>query len=195
MTDETLMLAVRNGDRAKLAVLFERHHRSLYEYFCRMTGSRSAGEDLVQDVFVRILKYCHTYHGENGFKNWLYTIARNSRATYFQNSAGETLLPEEEIVALSDRSVSSAFAYRDPDVDTLRKALLSLDEDQREILVLARYQGMKYDEIAQLLNITTGSVKVRVHRAMNQLRDAFMKLSGERKPWNVQKLGNTLRII
>ena len=81
VTDETLMEAVRNGDLAKLGILFERHHRALFDFLVRMTGSASTAEDLVQDVFVRVLKYRATWRGEGRFDTWLFRIARNARIT------------------------------------------------------------------------------------------------------------------
>jgi HEAT repeat protein len=65
VTDEVLMLAVRDGDLAKLGLLFERYHRALFDFLSRMTGDRTAAEDLVQDVFVRILKYRALMHDPN----------------------------------------------------------------------------------------------------------------------------------
>src|SRR5947207_15561366 len=84
MTDEALMLAVRNGDVAKLGTLFERYHVALFDFLCRTTGDRTAAEDLVQDVFVRILKYRHTYPDDSCFETWLFRIARNARADFFR---------------------------------------------------------------------------------------------------------------
>jgi RNA polymerase sigma factor (sigma-70 family) len=78
------MEAVRNGDLAKLGILFERHHRALFDFLVRMTSSPSTAEDLVQDVFVRVLKYRGTWRGEGRFDTWLFRIARNARADYFR---------------------------------------------------------------------------------------------------------------
>ena len=68
VTDEELMLAVRDGDLAKLGPLFERHHLALFDFLSRMTGNPTAAEDLVQDVFVRILKYRATYRDDGRFE-------------------------------------------------------------------------------------------------------------------------------
>ena len=78
MTDEALMIAVRSGDLDCLSALFQRHYRTLYGFLYRMTQERSVAEDLVQEVFARILKYRHTYEDEGTFEAWLYRIARNS---------------------------------------------------------------------------------------------------------------------
>ena len=74
------MLAVRTGDAGQLGRLFERHHVTLFEFLYRTTGDRTGAEDLVQDVFVRILKYRHTYRDGSSFVTWMYRIARNARA-------------------------------------------------------------------------------------------------------------------
>ena len=64
------MRAVRNGDVARLGTLFERHHGSVFDFLCRMTGNRTVAEDLTQDVFVRILKYRATFRDEGRFETW-----------------------------------------------------------------------------------------------------------------------------
>src|SRR5215510_1283143 len=91
VTDEALMTAVREGDLAKLGLLFERHHANLFDFLTWMTGNRGVAEDLVQDIFVRILKYRATYRDGGSFETWLYRIARNARADYFR--AREPLEP------------------------------------------------------------------------------------------------------
>ena len=84
VTDEILMIAVRDGDLAKLGLLFERYHTALFDFLSRTTGDRAAAEDLVQDVFVRILKYRRTYRDHSCFETWMFRIARNSRADHFR---------------------------------------------------------------------------------------------------------------
>ena len=78
------MLAVRNGDVSALGILFERFHVALFDFLTRVTGDRTAAEDMVQDVFVRILKYRSTYRGEGSFETWVFRIARNARADSFR---------------------------------------------------------------------------------------------------------------
>jgi len=71
--------------------------------------------------------------------------------------------------------------------ELLQRALLRLPEDKRELLVLARFQELKYEQIGSLLAIDVGAVKVRVHRAMSELREIVQKMSSERTKWNVKK--------
>jgi RNA polymerase sigma-70 factor (ECF subfamily) len=176
------MHAVRAGDVAKLGLLFERHHARLFDFLVRMTGNAAVAEDLVQDVFVRVLKYRATWRDEGRFDTWLYRIARNARADYFKSHALHA-----GIDAAADRPsgdpLPSDLLARDRDVARLQHALALLREDKRELIVLARYQGMKLDAIADLLGVEVGTVKVRMHRAVKELREIFLRLN-ENRPWN-----------
>src|SRR5215467_11368184 len=72
------MTALQEGDVSRLALLFERHHRALFNFFLRLTGERQASEDLVQDVFLRILKYHATYRPGSQYRAWMYQLARHA---------------------------------------------------------------------------------------------------------------------
>jgi RNA polymerase sigma factor (sigma-70 family) len=194
VTDEDLMLAVRAGDTSCLAPLFERHHRQLFDYLARMTGNRSAAEDLVQDVFIRILKYRHTFREDSRFDTWAFRIARNVRADHFRGCRiREMGLDEAAEPATGERSTADAFEHH-RQAARLRRALLLLREDQRELIVLARYRGMKYEAIADLLGVEVGTVKTRMHRAVAQLREIFLGLS-EQEQCSVTQPENGLLMV
>lgn len=177
MTDEALMLAVRDGHISSLGPLFERYHRPLFDFLSRMTGNRAAAEDLVQDVFIRVLRYRGTYREDGRFETWLYRIARNARADYFQaRSARETHLDAAGDPASSVQGADDLLE-RDRETARLARALKMLREDQRELIILARYRGMKYEAIAEVLDVEVGTVKVRMHRAVTELRRIFLHLS------------------
>jgi RNA polymerase sigma-70 factor (ECF subfamily) len=177
--DHDLMLAVRAGELDRLGDLFERHHRPLYGFLARLTGKADVAEDLVQIVFQRILKYRHTYRDEGKFTAWLYHLARRVAADHFNRSARvPTPTDPADFGTLRDEDTDSAdeaTARRD-ELELMQTALHQLDHEQREILVLHRFQHLKHDEIGRLLNISTGAAKVRVHRALSALRDRFFKL-------------------
>lgn len=176
--DNLLMLTVRNGDVAKMAALFERHHRMLFNFFLRLTGNRAASEDLVQDVFFRMLKYRHTYQPDNDFLPWMYRIARNAHVDY-------TRKPRLELISGSHDEASAEPGpheqlERNEETELLRRALARLPVEKREVLVLSRFQNLKYGEIAEIMNCEPGTVKVRVYRAMRDLGEIYFELSGER---------------
>src|SRR6185312_3265122 len=83
VNDEALMSAVREGDLAQLGPLFDRYHVPLFDFLSRMTGNRQVSEDLVQEVFLRVLKYRGTYREGARFGTWIFSIARNVRTDYF----------------------------------------------------------------------------------------------------------------
>jgi len=193
--DETLMLAVRDGEVGKLGSLFDRYHTLLFDFFARLTGNRAAAEDLVQDVFFRILKYRKTYRDDSHFKTWMFHIARNARIDYFKKHRAEVLFPEEGFDVEGHLPYPSQELEQRQQSALLQRALYKLTEEKREVLVMARYQEMKYEQIADLLGCEVGTVKVRVHRAMKDLREIYLKLSGEKASCNVKKSETSLRII
>ena len=176
--DNTIMEQVRDGQVAKLAILFERHHVMLYNFFLRLSGRPGPSEDLVQEVFVRILKYRRTYRSESRFTVWMFQIARNAHADYLRK-----LKPE---VPLEDQFEEPAGAEPPPaerlaaevDAALLRQALDRLPLRKREILLLSRYEDMKYREIAELLGCSLETIKTSVHRAILDLRKIYLELQG-----------------
>jgi len=193
LNDDTLMRAARDGDIGQFGVLFERHHGRLFEFFYHMTGDRSVSEDLVQEVFVRMLRYRSTFSDQSHFKSWMYQIARNARINHFKKHGSERASGATEVAAATRHLVHRQIEQAQH-MAILERALLKLPEDKREILILARYQEMKYEQIAELLGIEVGAVKVRVHRAMAELREIFLGMSGEKTKCDVNKSANMLRI-
>jgi len=177
--DELLMIQVRDGDVALLGTLFERHHLALYNFFVRLTSRRHASEDLVQEVFLRMLKYRHTYRGEKQFTMWMFQIARNAWVDHLRKNRREQSMPEQLPEPVSTERLASEKLEEGEDIDLLRVAMQKLSDDKREVLVLSRFHDMKYDEIADLLGCAVGTVKARVHRALHDLRRIFFELSSE----------------
>lgn len=173
------MLEVRDGDVAKLGDLFTRHQGALFGFFVRLTGHRASSEDLVQLVFYRILRYRHTYRDHGSFTAWMYHIARRTLSDYRRHGGRDTPPAEEPAVdaMIDDAPHAGDTAVASDDARLLDRALATLTPEDREILVLARFQELPHAEIADVLDISVGAVKVRVHRAMKELRHAFLKLS------------------
>jgi RNA polymerase sigma-70 factor (ECF subfamily) len=173
------MIQVRDGELHKLALLFERHHVALYNYYVRQTSDRDLSEDFVQEVFLRIMKYRHTFRGEGEFLPWMYHIARNVQIDHARKWGRETKFDEETHDQPGDDPLPEEHVEQLQNVGMLQKALAKLSPEKREVLVLSRYQEMKYAAIAELLGCTVEVVKVRVHRAMNDLRKYYFQLAGE----------------
>jgi RNA polymerase sigma factor (sigma-70 family) len=195
LTDNQIMLAVKAGAIEQFGVLFERHHEALFAFFYRMTGDRTTSEDLVQEAFLRMLRYRDTFRGDSQFRAWMYQVARNVRIDDVKSSKPSAPLPLNETREHHSHSWPGRESQLEEQTALLERALLALPEQKREVLVLARYQGMKHEEIAALLGIEAGAVKVRAHRAMKELRELFLRMSGEQSKCDVKKSVNILRII
>ena len=184
-SDNVLMAEVSGGQVGKMAVLFERHHRPLFRYFVSMNRNRELSEDLVQDVFFRMLRYRASYDPKQSFTAWMYQIARNANVDQAQKRKAEVVGIDEFDDHRRPEPASEApgpeeAAAKGQDLAVLRRALDRLAEDKREILVLSRFQNLKYEEIASLLGCEVGTVKVRVFRAMRALEQIYFALLKER---------------
>ena len=178
--DESIMLEVRDGHVTRLSELFERHHRALFNFFYRLTGSPTVREALVQEVFLRILKYRHTYTPKTSFLAWLYQVARNTHFDSLRSSKPEAQWNEDLPEPASADLPHDERIGKEQQVEMMRRAMLSLPEDKRELLVMSRYQNLHYDEIGRILGCEVGTVKTRVFRAVRALGQAFSELAGER---------------
>ncbi len=171
------MRRVREGDLGSLALLFERHHRSLFNYFVHLNGNRDLSEDLVQDVFFRMLKYRQTYQPDKSFTAWMYQIARNAQTDISRKRRFEVELGDADYAGIHpiDERLT-----RDQQVALLRRAMGRLPVEKRELLILSRFQNLKYEDIASILGVDVGTVKVRVYRAVRALGQIFFELAGEK---------------
>jgi RNA polymerase sigma factor (sigma-70 family) len=180
------MMGVRDGDLSNLAPLFDRHSARLFNYYVRLTGNRQLSEDMVQDVFLRILTYRHTFRGESQFTTWMFTIARNVQVDNHRRWGREQPFrydrDDHEGVYGDDEPVSDDSVDYRYDAALLQESLLKLSPEKREALIMSRYQGMKYSEIAEVTGTSVENVKVRIHRAVNDLRKLFTGGPGRPKP-------------
>ncbi|WP_031527957.1 RNA polymerase sigma factor [Dyadobacter crusticola] len=174
------MLRVKAGDLDKMGLLFERYNRPLFAFFYHMTHKPDRSEDLVQNVFYRMLKYKHTFTGEGEFRSWMYHLARNVLNDSVRQNKGRNAVDVSEMADLLDGGMTADEHFeKQQDSEFLHQAMAGLSTEHREILIMSRFQELKYEEIAKVLNINEGTVKVRVHRALGELKKKFF--SNERR--------------
>lgn len=173
------MRQVQAGETAQLAVLFERYHGALFRYLLQLSRNRALSEDLVQEVFFRVLKYAASYDPSLAFPVWLYRMARNAYYDALRKGRSEVSGVEVGEVRSADPMPEEIFA-RKQERDLLEEALAQLPEDKREVLVLSRFHNLRYQDIASILKCEAGTVKVRAYRALKELRERFCELRGER---------------
>jgi RNA polymerase sigma-70 factor (ECF subfamily) len=175
-SDSDLMTQVRQGQVAPHGELFERHHAALYRFCLRMTGNRAVSEDLVQDVFMRMLKHRASFKPDTGFLPWMYRIARNAAVDHLRRSSRAPQAEPDLDARPTDLPRSDEVVVEQEQTVLLRQALLALPPDRREVLLLSRYELKSYEEVAQALGITVNNVKIRAHRAIKQLRELYQDL-------------------
>ena len=180
--DLDLLERIRRGDTGGAAELFERYSPALLRFTDRMLSDRASAEEVTQEVFVRVISRAHQYDGRAAVSSWLFAIAANACRDRRRRDRRAAVVPMDSIGDLParDEGIESRLAGRERRA-AVREALGALSEEQREALVLARYHGLPYAEIARVLGISVGAVKTRIFRAVETLKARFSE--GETE-WN-----------
>ena len=171
------MLKVKAGNLQLLGLLFERHHRRLYGFLFHVTFHKQTAEDMVQQVFYRMLKYRERFTGEGEFVHWMFAIARN--VINDQGKRKKLPLHSGHIDDMADwiagHTDLEEALNRKQNAANLQRAMLKLSDDDRVLLSLSRFDELRHREIAEILGISENTVKIRVHRAMQQLKQICLK--------------------
>lgn len=180
MSDEELMLAYGEGDVRAFEVLLRRHERPVFNYIYRSVGRKDVAEELLQDVFLRVIRNASNYQQSAKFTTWLYTIARNICIDRARKKGGKDLSLDQPIgeddkgTFLDQVADSSSQLATDHDRNVFRQrledALKKLPEEQREVFVMREISDLKFREIAEILEIPVPTVKSRMRYALEALR-------------------------
>lgn len=167
--DEQLFARVQAGDASALGVLFDRHYDDALHLSFRLLRDPDAAADAVQEAFLRILRYRRTWRGRGSWRAWLYTVVRNACIDRLSARRRE----EEVLMRLPEepaRDRSNPAAGPEERVERLEAAIAGLPRSRREPLILKSIHGFSYREIAMICDISEGAARVRVHRALRDLR-------------------------
>ena len=172
-SDQELMMdyqKTRSPDA--MVALFQRYRRPMFRYLLRRTGSPVRSEDLVQEVFVNLMAAAPRYKPSGSFKAYLYRIAANLSAKEWRKVRRRMQLDHEPVE--TGPGAEGQVQSRET-AQAVRAALVNLDSDQREAIVLREYEGLSYAEIAEVLSIPTGTVKSRIARGKLALREVLLQ--------------------
>jgi RNA polymerase sigma-70 factor (ECF subfamily) len=180
VSDEQLIQWVADGDASCLGTLFERHHRGVYQYCLQLTRSSAVSEDLVQDVFLKLLQKAASYRGEGSCKAWIFNIARNVTFDYLRRADRRLTSDEDEENAarLVDHRSTEQVAAGQQNLRLVARALAEIPAAAREVIWLGRFVFEDYDDLARALGCTASAARVRMHRAMQQLNSTFTRMNG-----------------
>lgn len=176
ISDEQLMRQIKYGEKGALDTLVRRYHGPIHAYIVRMGLEYHTAGDIVQEVFIKLLRNIGSYENDRPFRPWLYTIASNTFKDYFKKAyVQKNILAADmpENLANAD-SPEDIFMLRE-DRETIVTALQSLNEIHREALILRYYQDLKLDEISLVLKIPLGTVKSRISNALHNLKKLLME--------------------
>src|SRR5580704_17168833 len=143
-SDHERMAAVARGDLSGMNEIYRNRQRPLFRFFFRLTSKQATAEDLVHEVFLRMIRYRHTYQAEaeaaGDFEAWMYRIARNTLADHARKHRLEIAPGEGELESIaSPRPTPFETTAKRQDLALLHRALRELPEDKRELIVLTRF--------------------------------------------------------
>lgn len=172
------MLKVKSGDIEQLGTLFERYKKPLFGFFYKSTRNPALCDDLVQNVFLRLLKYRSTFTGSGKFTTWMFQVAHNVFVDHCSKSGRTRNIEDMDDSSFMAEQELTENIVKDEQMKILEAALQRLDSEQRELIYLSRYQELKYKEIGKMLNCTEGAVRVRIFRALAELKRIYAELEG-----------------
>jgi RNA polymerase sigma-70 factor (ECF subfamily) len=172
MDDSTDVALAAAGDRQAFERLYQTHANRVFSLCARMSGSRTKGEELTQDVFVRTWEKLPQFRGESAFSTWLHRLAvnvvLNARKTEGKQASRTEQNDEDE-----ERWDQVARAPMHIERMDLADAIAKLPAGARKVFVLHDVEGFKHEEIAEMMGITSGGSKAQLHRARLLLREAL----------------------
>lgn len=157
------MLAFKGGEPLAFRELFDRYKNPIYGYVCRRVNNPGRAEEITQDVFLALVQHRNGYEVRASFRTYLYRIALNRIASEHRKKHESEPLPDDPAPVGNPTDLAA--------VEQVREALDRLEPEQREIVVLREYQGLSYQEIADVLKVPVGTVRSRLFRAKLALRD------------------------
>jgi RNA polymerase sigma factor (sigma-70 family) len=175
LSDQELMRLIQAGDVSPAAEIFDRYSSRIYNFAYRFLRNSEAAEDATQEVFVKMLKHANQFHGDAKLSTWLFSITANWCRDYLRKADNKAKEAEEVLYSIPAPSelAPDRNLERRQDEQMIQKALAALTPEQREAILLSRYQGLSYAEIAQISGCSEGAVKTRVFRAMETLKKAL----------------------
>jgi RNA polymerase sigma factor (sigma-70 family) len=175
ISDEGLMLKAQEGELDAIGILYQRYSKRLYNFFLRLTSNRDTSSELTQNVFYRVLKYKKSFDPEHLFKTWMYQMARNCLNDHrVMSSKHQRLVDTEKVLSsiLDDESASHQ-AIQDA---LLFRAIDNLPFESKELIVMSKFQGLKYEEISKITGDSVPNIKIKVHRTMIKLKELYFEM-------------------
>lgn len=177
--DARLVSLCLKGEPRAFNKLMDRYKRQIFTLILRMVRNRDDAEDLAQETFIKAYRHLSAYDAKYPFITWLFKIAHNTTIDFLRAHRTELLSIDDEDSPVEDECADQSFLES---IDTLsdgpmiNKALDTLPPQYREILILRHQQELSYQEISQALELPEGTVKIRLFRARNLLKNKLLNM-------------------
>lgn len=176
------------------ADLYEKYHHELFQFLFYMVKNREQAEDLVQDVYIKVLKSYQNFKGNSSEKTWIFSIAKHSAIDWFRKQSrwnkrlGQSVDDEESNVQLQDEApLPEEMVIQNEEIQRLYKCLEYCTVDQKMVIILRYIQSFSITETADILNWTESKVKTTQHRGIKALK-AFLEKSNEKEANQDEKI-------
>jgi len=171
VSDDVLLQRAAKGDEEAFALLYRRHQAAMYRFALRMTGNTWAAEEIVQDVFMTLMRDPRRYDAARGaLGGFLYGVARNRVMKHLERLPREISLEEKNEdgtgsgIVLRDSATPATWAEKRERMQQVRAAVLELPAEFREAVVLCELEELSYEEAAQMAGCPIGTIRSRLHR-------------------------------
>lgn len=185
LTDEELVEKVKNKSDAAYSELINRYMKKTYSIALKMIGDQEAARDLSQDVFLKIYKTLHTFKEGSKFFSWYYRILLNHCINYQRRKKLVSLIPFSEAFIKEDKNFEdNVLVDEDTEVENdntklVRLAIDKLSPKHQRVIVLYDIEGFPQEEISEIIGISVGTVRSRLHYARKSLKQIIKSLSKE----------------
>lgn len=169
------MEAFQDGDSSAMNALFERHARGVHTFLSRMVQDRTLADDLLQTTFLSVVRSADRYQRGMPFTPWLLTVAGNAaRDTLRRKNLKVEVAASDEERTAHEPSVESAPS--DPgERRRIEQAFAKLPAQQREAVILHKLEGLSFEQIATMLDITSTAARIRAHRGYERLKELLQE--------------------
>ena len=147
------MKAVAAGDIRKASMLFDRYHVNVYNYLMKVNQNKMLAEDLTQNVFEKMIKYKSSFQGQNSFKGWLFTIVRNANIDHHRKRKYQSIDDSCTEMATCDSDAHRTMEIAEQN-KYLMEAISRLPIEEKEILVMTKFEKMKYSEVSKITGLS-----------------------------------------
>ncbi|MCD8185919.1 MAG: RNA polymerase sigma factor [Rikenellaceae bacterium] len=183
LMDDTIIQQVLDGDAEAFGVLVDRYSQRVFSWVVRVCGDREEAQEITQDAFMKAYTHLSRFEGKSGFSSWLYRIAYNTAVSYLRKRKRNRFVPLDRSDRKSPEAVAGGSGYSDSEtgkkeiqLERLEQALARLTPEERALLVLFYTEEKSIRQMALILAVSEGNVKIRLHRTRKKLAEIFHKI-------------------